>query len=40
MKNINSLEFKNQTDSDPNAVIIDCRTAMEWDEGITGNSIL
>lgn len=40
MKNINSLEFKTQTDSDPNAVIIDCRTSMEWDEGIIENSIL
>jgi len=40
MKNINSLEFKSQIDSDPNAVIIDCRTAMEWDEGIIENSVL
>ncbi len=40
MKNINNIEFKNQIESDPNAVIIDCRTAMEWNEGIIENSVL
>jgi rhodanese-related sulfurtransferase len=40
MKNITPLEFKNQIESDTNAVIIDCRTAIEWDEGIIENSIL
>ena len=40
MKNINNQEFKSQIKSDPNAVIIDCRTAMEWDEGIIENSVL
>ena len=40
MKNITHLEFKNQIESDTNAVIIDCRTAIEWDEGIIENSIL
>lgn len=40
MKNINHIEFKNQIESDPNAIIIDCRTAMEWDQGIIENSVL
>ena len=40
MKNITTIEFKNQIESDTNAVIIDCRTATEWDEGIIENSIL
>tara|TARA_R110000787_G_scaffold109035_2_gene217562 strand:- start:45845 stop:46165 length:321 start_codon:yes stop_codon:yes gene_type:complete len=40
MKNITHIEFKNQIESDPNAIIIDCRTAMEWDQGIIENSIL
>lgn len=40
MKNITPIEFKNQIESDTNAVIIDCRTAIEWDEGIIENSIL
>ena len=40
MKNITPIEFKNQIESDTNAVIIDCRTAIEWDEGIIKNSIL
>ena len=40
MKNITHVEFKNQIESDTNAVIIDCRTAIEWDEGIIENSIL
>tara|TARA_B100000809_G_scaffold257721_1_gene299814 strand:- start:29522 stop:29842 length:321 start_codon:yes stop_codon:yes gene_type:complete len=40
MKNINHLEFKKQIESDPNAIIIDCRTAMEWDQGIIENSVL
>ena len=40
MKNITPIEFKNQIKSDANAVIIDCRTAIEWDEGIIENSIL
>ena len=40
MKNITTIEFKNQIESDTNAVIIDCRTAIEWDEGIIENSIL
>ena len=40
MKNITPIEFKNQIESDTNAVIIDCRTATEWDEGIIENSIL
>ena len=40
MKNITTIEFKNQIESDTNAVIIDCRTAIEWNEGIIENSIL
>ena len=40
MKNITTIEFKNQIESDTNAVIIDCRTAIEWNEGTIENSIL
>ena len=40
MKNINHIEFKNLTENDQDAGIIDCRTAMEWDEGIIEESVL
>ena len=40
MKNITPIEFKNQIESDTNSVIIDCRTSIEWEEGIIENSIL
>jgi rhodanese-related sulfurtransferase len=40
MKNINHIEFKNQTESDTNAIIIDCRTVSEWDEGVIENALL
>jgi len=40
MKNINQQEWKNLIDKDKNAVIIDCRSEMEWDEGIIENAVL
>jgi len=40
MKNINTSEWKDLIAKDENAVIIDCRSAMEWDEGIIEHSIL
>jgi len=34
MKNINALEWKELIAKDTNAVIIDCRSSYEWEEGI------
>ncbi len=40
MKNCQQLEWIEHLDNDPNAVIIDCRTKEEWDQGIINGSIL
>lgn len=40
MKNINNIEFKELIDTNSDVVIIDCRTAMEWDEGVIENAVL
>ena len=33
MENINNTEFKELISENSGAVIIDCRTEIEWDEG-------
>ena len=40
MKNINNTEFKELIGKNSGAVIIDCRTEIEWDEGRIKNAIL
>ena len=40
MKNINQDEWRDLISEDNNAVIIDCRTPIEWREGVFENSIL
>lgn len=40
MKNINQIEWRELIANDENAVIIDCRGSMEWDEGILEHSKL
>jgi len=40
MKNINTLEWKELIANDKNAVVIDCRSPYEWDEGILEHSKL
>ncbi len=38
MKNLTAIEFKNQIEEDPNAVIIDVRSPEEEAEGLIDNS--
>ena len=40
MKNIDQKEWRGLLANDNNAVIIDCRTPMEWRDGIIENSLL
>jgi len=40
MKNINQTAWRALLANDENAVIIDCRSSMEWDEGILEHSML
>ena len=40
MENINNTEFKELIIENSGAVIIDCRTEIEWDEGRIKNAIL
>ena len=40
MKNINNTNFKELISENSGAVIIDCRTETEWDEGRIKNAIL
>ncbi len=40
MRNINQEEWRDLISEDDNAVIIDCRTPMEWNSGVIENSIL
>lgn len=40
MKNITEKEWRELLAKDDNAVIIDCRTPMEWNAGVIENSIL
>ena len=40
MKNINNTKFKELISENSGAVIIDCRTETEWDEGRIKNAIL
>ena len=40
MENINNTEFKELISENSGAVIIDCRTEIEWDEGRIKNAIL
>ncbi len=40
MKNINQQEWKELISNDENAIIIDCRSSFEWQEGIIKNSML
>lgn len=40
MKNINQQEWKELVANDANAVIIDCRSSFEWEEGVIENAKL
>ena len=40
MENINNTEFKELISENSGAVIIDCRTESEWDEGRIKNAVL
>ncbi len=40
MKNINQQEWRELIANDANAVIIDCRSEFEWNDGVLENSIL
>ncbi|PHS67034.1 MAG: rhodanese [Flavobacterium sp.] len=40
MKNINQQEFRELIANDANAVIIDCRSEFEWNDGVIENSKL
>jgi len=40
MKNISETEWEALISNDDNAVIIDCRTPDEWEEGVIANAIL
>ncbi len=40
MKNINQIEWRELIANDANSVIIDCRSPLEWREGILENSKL
>jgi rhodanese-related sulfurtransferase len=40
MRNINQEEWIDLISEDDNAVIIDCRTSMEWSDGVFENSLL
>ncbi|MCP4482976.1 MAG: rhodanese-like domain-containing protein [Flavobacteriaceae bacterium] len=40
MKNINNTQFRELINKNSEAVIIDCRTESEWDEGRIKNAIL
>ena len=40
MKNINNTQFRELVNKNSEAVIIDCRTESEWDEGRIQNAIL
>ncbi|MCF6307914.1 MAG: rhodanese-like domain-containing protein [Flavobacteriaceae bacterium] len=40
MKNINQQEWKELIANDANAVIIDCRSEYEWNDGVIENSTL
>jgi len=40
MKNINQIEWRNLIVNDENAVIIDCRSSLEWNEGTLEHSNL
>jgi rhodanese-related sulfurtransferase len=40
MKNINNIEFKELISKNSEAIIIDCRTESEWDEGRIKNAVL
>ena len=40
MKNINNIEFKELISENSEAIIIDCRTESEWDEGRIKNAVL
>ena len=40
MKNINNTQFRELVNKKSEAVIIDCRTESEWDEGRIQNAIL
>ena len=39
MKNINNTQFSELVNKNSEAVIIDCRTESEWDEGRIKNAI-
>ena len=40
MKNVNQIEWRDLLEKDANAVIIDCRSPIEWEEGILEHSRL
>jgi len=40
MINSTHIEWKKLIENDPDAVIIDCRTALEWNQGIIEGSLL
>ena len=40
MKNINQQEFRELIANDENAVIIDCRSSFEWEDGVIENATL
>ena len=40
MENINQTQWQNLISEDANAVIIDVRTPMEWEEGIQNGALL
>ena len=40
MINSTHIEWKELIEKDPNAVIIDCRTASEWNQGVIEGSLL
>ncbi len=40
MKNINQIEWRTLIEKDTNAVIIDCRSPIEWEEGVLEHSKL
>ena len=40
MKNVNQKEWRDLLEKDTNAVIIDCRSPIEWEEGVLEHSKL
>lgn len=40
MKQLNAQQWKEKLDASPDAVIVDVRTPLEWEEGIIPNAVL